>query len=230
MKYAIPLLFALALAAPLNARAAKLDMSCVKGDCKKTDPAAAAAAEMNKAAGIPIEAPVATPEETDRRPAPAAAAEMPPPAPNLGDMPPDSAISEIARAVEHDNSVRMSGPGTAGAETCGGFKAEQEAQRTHPYTGELQRGWLENRAKIVAYGAELRESQLAVRQKMIAYGDELKAAQASQIAAHVSYHEQLVQEQLAVRAKSVAYGEELQIRQQLMRCPPAEMYGRDFRK
>ena len=233
MKYALPVLAALALAIPATAMAAKPDMSCVKGDCKKTDPAAAAAQEMYKAAGqeapvdIPVEAPVATPQES--------AAALPPPAPdeskidtNLGNMSPNSAISEIAKAVDRDLANRMSTPvtPTGQQESCGGFKAGQEAQRTNPYTAELQRGWLENRQKIEAYGAQLKEEQLAMRQKMVAYDEELKAQQAKTVADHVRYSEELKQAQLAMRQKMVAYDEELKVRQQLMRCPTPEMYTR----
>lgn len=237
MKYAFPVLVALALAAPATAlsgtaMAAKPDMSCVKGDCKKTDPAAVATQEMLKAAGheapadIPVEAPVATPQES--------AASLPPPAPdeskidtNLGNMSPNSAISEIAKAVDKDLATRMSTPTKqTGQESCGGFKEGQEAQRTHPYTAELQRGWLENRKKIEAYGAQLKEEQLAMRQKMVAYDDELKAQQAKTVADHVRYSEELKQSQLAMRQKMIAFDDELKVRQQLMRCPTPEMYIR----
>lgn len=234
MKYALPLLVALALALPASAMAAKPDMSCVKGDCKKTDPAAAATQEMYKAAGqeapadIPVDAPVATPEET--------AASLPPPAPdeskidtNLGNMSPNAAISAIANAVDSDMAHRMTPPKISGQETCGGFKAGQEAQRTHPYTAELQRGWATNREKIIAYGAQLKEAQMAERQKTIAQGQELNARQAATIAEHVSYSEQLKQRQLEMRQQMVAYDEELKVRQQLMRCPPAEMFANQYK-
>jgi hypothetical protein len=233
MKYALPVLVALALAIPATAMAAKPDMSCVKGDCKKTDPAAAAAQEMYKAAGqeppvdIPVDAPVATPEEKDP-----SLSQLAPWKPHfgkdLGNMPPDSAISEIAKAVDRDLANRMSAPvtPTGQQESCGGFKAGQEAQRTNPYTAELQRSWLENRQKIEAYGAQLKEEQLAMRQKMVAYDEELKAQQANTVAEHVRYSEELKQAQLAMRQKMVAYDEELKVRQQLMRCPTPEMYTR----
>ncbi len=228
MKYALPVLVALALALPVSAMAAKPDMSCVKGDCKKTDPAAAATQEMYKAAGqdIPAEATVATPEES--------AAALPPPAPdvskidtNLGNMSPNSAISEIAKAVDKDLATRMTVPATPmGQESCGGFKAGQEAQRTNPYTAELQRGWLENREKIVAYGAQLKEEQLAMRQRMNAAEDELRASQAKTVADHVKYANELKQAQLEMRQRMVAYDDELKVRQQLMRCPTPDMYIR----
>lgn len=234
MKYALPVLVALALALPAAAMAAKPDMSCVKGDCKKTDPAAAATQEMYKAAGqdipdIPVEAPVATPDETS-------AAKLPPPAPdvskidtNLGNMSPNSAISEIAKAVDRDEANRMAPAATVGQETCSGFKAQLEAQRTHPYTAELQRGWATNREKIIAYGAELKEAQLAQRQKTIAQGEELRARQAATVAEHVSYSEQLKQRQLEMRQQMVAYDEELKVRQQLMRCPTPEMFANQYK-
>ncbi len=232
MKYALSVLVALALVIPATAMAAKPDMSCVKGDCKKTDPAAAATQEMYKAAGqeapadIPVEAPVATPQES--------AAALPPPAPdeskidtNLGNMSPNSAISEIAKAVDKDLATRMTTPATPlGQESCGGFKAGQEAQRTNPYTAELQRGWLENREKIVAYGAQLKEEQLAMRQRMVAAEDDLREKQAATVAAHVQYANELKQAQLDMRQRMVAYDDELKVRQQLMRCPTPDMYIR----
>lgn len=235
MKYALPVLAALALAIPATAMAAKPDMSCVKGDCKKTDPAALATQEMYKAAGqqppdIPVEAPVATPEETT------SAAKLPPPAPdesridtNLGYMSPNSAISEIAKAVERDEANRMVTPAIVGQETCSGFKAQMEAQRTHPYTAELQRGWATNREKIVAYGDQLRQEQLAVRQKTIAYGAELNAEQERNIADHVRYSNELAHRGLEMRQQMLAYEDELKVRQQLMRCPTPDMFANQYK-
>lgn len=235
MKFALSVIVAFALAIPATAMAAKPDMSCVKGDCKKTDPAAAATQEMYKAAGqeapdIPVEAPVATPEETS------AAAKLPPPAPdeskidtNLGNMSPNSAISAIAKAVERDEATRMNPAPASGQETCGGFKAQQEAQRTHPYTAELQRGWATNREKIVAYGEQLRQEQLAMRQKMVAYEDELRTAQANTVADHVKYSDELKQRQLEMRQQMLAYDEELKVRQQLMRCPTPAMFANQYK-
>ena len=242
MKYALPVLVALALVLPAPAMAAKPDMSCVKGDCKKTDPAAAATQEMYKAAGqdvpdISVEAPVATPEETSAaKPEETSAAKLPPAAPdvskidtNLGNMSPNSAISEIGKAVDRDMANRMAPAATVGQETCSGFKAGLEAQRTNPYTGELQRGWATNRELIVAYGAQLKEAQLAERQRTIAQNEELAARQAATVAEHVSYSDQLKQRQLEMRQQMVAYDEELKVRQQLMRCPTPAMFANQYK-
>lgn len=224
MKYIVPIMFCMAVALPSLPVLAAADMSCVKGDCKKTDPAKEAEKEMNKAAGIetPIEAPVEQPADAEPQPSqPAATAKA------LTPMQPDDAIREVQQAVSKETSQRAGGASYATGfnpssqmTSCSPFDAQQKSFRDR-ITAEQKKHEAQQKpiADKVTDGARLHiEEQLRIS-KVIAEGAaKHQARQKDVMAASADYQRKLKEEGLVIRQRLADYAEELKPTQDALRC------------
>lgn len=221
MKYAFPFLVLMAFALPLPAAAQKADMSCVKGDCKKTDPAKEAEKEMHKAAGvdIPIEAPVQGAAEPVKTP----------PVP----MGADDAIQEIQAAVAKEDAsrppslpdapIRTSPPGTP---SCHPFAQNQRDvgakidSAVAAHTAEQKR--ISDKVADAVRGHK--EEQIRISREITASADANQKRQAVIAAEHAEYQRKLKEDGLVVRDKLAANVAEHRGRYTQLRCLPYEAF------
>lgn len=224
MKYIVPIMFCMALALPSLPVLAAADMSCVKGDCKKTDPAKEAEKEMNKAAGIdvPIEAPVEQPAEGAAQPSqPAATAKA------LSPMKPDDAIREVQDAVSREASQRAGGtsyatgyaPSTQSG-SCSPFDAAQRAFRDR-ITAEQRKHEAAQKPiadKVTDAQRFHIEEQLRISKVVTDNSLVHQARQKEVSAASAEYQRRLKEEGLVLRQRLADYAEELKPQQDKLRC------------
>lgn len=218
MRQLVPVLFCLAaLALPPAAHAAgKPDMSCVKGDCKKTDPAIEAAKEMNKAAGLPANTNIDAPVESAR-----------PALDSRAMMPPDAAIREVQDAVNRESRQRSLAGSSASAynfsgqsESCSPYKADQEAMR-QKFANLAQQREPEQRVigeKITAQQRMHIEDQLRIRQILNDSVAAHNVQQRQQEAQSAAYQQKVAAEGVVINEKIAANVRAHQETQLKLRC------------
>ncbi len=234
MKYLIPVLFLISFAMPMPAHAAgKADMSCVKGDCKKTDPAKEAEKEMNKAAGgetsadIPIEAPVESAAPLTPKP--------------VTPMQAADAIKEIEQAIEKETVQKSISPRTGSGSvalspstqspSCAPFAQQQTAVR-EKITGFAEQHQIEQKiiSDKIMEGVMLHKAEQSRISQLIADGvTEHKAQQPIESAKSTDYQRQLREEGVAFNEKLAANVLQHQQEQPPLRCLTEEQFA-NFRQ